>query len=96
MPTQAEVQDAIKKRLIRKQFADAAWSDIVAAVQASTGAQRNQVVVAVQEQDMRRLGQALGAMLKAWAETAADAEAAAIVADSTLSFDELERVYGPL
>ena len=96
MPTQAEVRDHIAVKLRSKKRKDLVWSDVTTAFGNATQGEKDDVVGAINTADTRRLARAIATVINKHINAQAITEANAIVADNSISFDELNDVYGPI
>ena len=92
--TREELEALIAGRLLKKYYKDTSWSDITGVVGAMSSADRMQLVTYFSKGDGRMAGELIQEHLYAkFALDAAD-EAETMLADNTLTYAELVRIFG--
>jgi hypothetical protein len=84
----------VYSRLRPKVIAEAAWSDIVGAVQGLGANQKAQILEAAKRKDFEAVGKRIVTAFHSVLEAKTQTEATAILADGALSAEEIERLLG--
>lgn len=92
--TAEELEALIAKKLLSKHMAELTWSEIVSVVGGSSAQQKAALVQRFANNRGRQAGEAMQKAINAKMKSDAEAEAATMMADSSLSQTELERIFG--
>ena len=92
--TPEELEALIARKLFSKHMAELTWSEIVGVVGGSTQEQKNALVQRFSEGKGSQAGEAMQKAINIKMRSDAEAEAAAMMADNTLSSAELLRIFG--
>lgn len=92
--TLAELEARIARMLFAKHRDELTWADIVSIVGNATQAQKDALVATFSSGKGRQAGEALQKAIDGKMRTDAAAEAATMMADTSLSQTELERIFG--
>ena len=95
MATQEEVRRAIQKQLRVRITRSADWSAVQAAVAVTPAGLQAAIALAMRQQDIGRLGRSLQSVFTQYVNSQASLQASAIVSNQSISFEELESIYGP-
>ena len=92
--TPEELEALIAKKLFSKHMAELTWAEIVSVVGGSTTEQKQALVQRFSQGKGDQAGQAIQKAINIKLRSDAEAEAAAMMADNTLSSAELLRIFG--
>jgi len=93
MATKQELEAVLAKRLSNKDLSNATFGDIKNAVKTLTPQETGNLVTAVQNQNIDRIGAIIFGSTKRLIKTTTAAEAATILADDSMDLEEIERVF---
>jgi hypothetical protein len=91
----ANEQRVITSRLLSKRKRELIWASVINAMNAANTGNQNALLNALRNDQPSNVYRAFRRILDNQLKGEASAEAAAILADSSLTLAELERVFGP-
>lgn len=92
--TKADIQARIAADLARKNLEEIEWADVTSAFAASTAAQRQRLLSALQSRNSRRVGEIVLQVVRVQLTSDANTEAGTMLADDQLSLTEIDRWLG--
>ena len=92
--TPEELEALIARKLFSKHMAELTWTEIVGVIGGSNQQQKDALVSMFSNGRGANAGEAMQNAINAKMRTDAETEAAAMMADNTLSSAELQRIFG--